>query len=83
MTGVVRFKLPSTLSFAKPNDHLTGLFYDTTPPVGGFTRTPRGDWPQYVARTWDDGGATHHNIGSLDFVERDGQAKLNCAGTLM
>ena len=83
MTGVVRFKLPSTLSFAKPNDHLTGLFYDTTPPVGGFTRTPRGDWPQLHRQDVGRWGATHHNIGSLDFVERDGQAKLNCAGTLM
>ncbi len=64
-------------------EHLAAIFYDTTPPVGVFTRTPGGDWPQYIANGWDDEGAIHYNIGGLDFVDRNGQAKLNWAGTLM
>jgi uncharacterized protein len=64
-------------------DLLTATFYETTPPVGVFTRTPAGDWPQYIATGWNDDGAIHYNIGGLDFVERDGNAELNWAGTLM
>ncbi len=64
-------------------ERLVASFYDTTPPVGVFTRTPGGDWPQYTATGWKDEGAVHYNIGGLDFVERDGQADLNWAGTLM
>jgi uncharacterized protein len=64
-------------------ERLVASFYDTTPPVGVFTRTPGGDWPQYIATGWQDQGAIHYNIGGLDFVERDGQADLNWAGTLM
>lgn len=62
---------------------LVASFYDTTPPVGVFTRTPGGDWPQYIATGWEDEEAIHYNIGGLDFVERDGHADLNWAGTLM
>ena len=64
-------------------ERLVASFYDTTPPVGVFTRTPGGDWPQYIATGWPDEGAIHYNIGGLDFVERDGQVDLNWAGTLM
>jgi len=64
-------------------ERLVASFYDTTPPLGVFTRTPGGDWPQYIATGWPENGAIHYNIGGLDFVERDGQADLNWAGTLM
>ncbi|WP_157188299.1 lysozyme inhibitor LprI family protein [Nitratireductor pacificus] len=64
-------------------DGLTAVFYDTDPPVGVFTRTPPGDWPQYIATGWDDDGAVHYNIGGLDFIDRDGKADLNWAGTPM
>jgi uncharacterized protein len=64
-------------------EQMTAVFYDTDPAVGVFTRTPGGDWPQYIANGWDDEGAIHYNIGGLDFVERDGKADLNWAGTLM
>jgi uncharacterized protein len=62
---------------------LTATFYPTEPPVGVFTRTPEGDWAQFIANGWDDAGAIHYNIGGLDFIERDGQADLNWAGTPM
>lgn len=62
---------------------LTATFYDTSPPVGVFTRTPGGDWPQYIATGWEDSGAIHYNTGGLDFVDRNGNAELNWAGTLM
>lgn len=62
---------------------LTATFYDTSPPVGVFTRTPGGDWPQYIANGWEDSGAIHYNTGGLDFIDRNGNAELNWAGTLM
>jgi uncharacterized protein len=62
---------------------LTATFYPTEPPVGVFTRTPEGDWAQFIANGWDDAGAIHYNIGGLDFIDRDGQAELNWAGTPM
>ncbi len=55
----------------------------TSPPVGVFTRTPGGDWPQYIATGWEDSGAIHYNTGGLDFIDRNGNAELNWAGTLM
>lgn len=64
-------------------DGLIATFYDTDPPGGVFTRMPGGDWPQYIATGWEDGGSIHYNIGGLDFIERDGKAELNWAGTLM
>lgn len=64
-------------------DTLTATFYDSDPPVGVFTRTPPGDWPQYIATGWEDNGATHYNTGGLDFIDRQGKAELNWAGTLL
>ncbi|MCB1494826.1 MAG: DUF1311 domain-containing protein [Bauldia sp.] len=64
-------------------DYLIATFYDTDPPVGVFTRPPGGEVPQFIATGWDDDGATHYNIGGLDFVERDGKAALIWAGTQM
>lgn len=64
-------------------DSLTAVFYGTSPPVGVFTRTPGGDWPQYIATGWEDSGAIHYNTGGLDFIDRNGNAELNWAGTLM
>jgi uncharacterized protein len=64
-------------------EQLTAVYYDTKPPVGVFTRVPGGDFPQYITTGWPDDGAIHYNIGGLDFVERDGIAELNWAGTLM
>jgi uncharacterized protein len=64
-------------------EDLTATFYDTETPVGVFTRTPGGDWPQYIANGSDDEGAFHYNVSGLDFIERDGKADLNWAGTLM
>lgn len=64
-------------------EQLMATFYETTPPVGVFTRVPGGDWPQYIATGWKEQGTVHYNIGGLDFVERDGRADLNWAGTLM
>lgn len=62
---------------------LTAVFYDTKPPVGVFTRTPGGDWPQYIAVGWEDDGAIHYNTGGLDFIERDGAAEMIWAGQPM
>lgn len=64
-------------------DTLTVSLYETNPPVGVFTRTPGGDWPQYIATGFDDQGSIHYNTGGLDFVDRDGHVDLNWAGTLM
>ncbi len=62
---------------------LTAVFYDTEPPVGVFTRTPGGDWPQYIAVGWEDDGAIHYNTGGLDFIERGGVAEMIWAGQPM
>lgn len=64
-------------------DSLAASFFGTSPPVGVFTRTPGGDWPQYIATGWEDSGAIHYNTGGLDFIDRNGNAELNWAGTLM
>jgi uncharacterized protein len=77
---------PKLVSYECTGGEFVGLdasFYTTTPPVGVFTRTPGGDWPQFIATGWDDQGAIHYNIGGLDFIERDGVADLNWGGTLM
>lgn len=62
---------------------LTAVFYETEPPVGVFTRSPGGDWPQYIAVGWEDDGAIHYNTGGLDFIEREGAAEMIWAGQPM
>lgn len=79
-------EVPPALTYACSGgefETLTAVFYETEPPVGVFTRTPGGDWPQYIATGWEEAGAIRYNTGGLDFVERAGVAEMIWAGQPM